>query len=99
MEFYQRLAVLRKEASCGFRLIAMGPSGRETKDEIRDYLARNGLMVDNANFVDFAALGIPATPTLVIPDSNNLVQHAWVGMLNQEAQDDVVSKIQASCRV
>jgi hypothetical protein len=57
MGFYRRLAELRKMDSCGFRLVAIGPGGRETKDEIRGYLARNGLTVDDANVVDFEASG------------------------------------------
>jgi hypothetical protein len=98
MEFYRQLSKARTKAPCEFRLVVMGPNEVETKDNIRDYLAKNELTVDESNVVDFIALGIPATPTLVIGDSSRKVRHAWVGLLDQEGQDDVISKINASCR-
>jgi hypothetical protein len=98
MDFYRKLSALRGRTSCEFRLLALGPSDAETKNDIREYLARNELVVDDSNVMNFAILGVRVTPTVVIQDARNCVRHAWFGLLDQEGQDEVVSKINASCR-
>jgi hypothetical protein len=96
MGFYRKLAALRND-QCSFRLVALGPKDAETDTEFQHYLGSNGLKVDSSGVVEFSAFSIQATPTIAIGDSSNMIRHTWVGSLNEEPEDEVISKIQSSC--
>jgi len=97
MGFYRHLAELKVNEPCDIKLVALGPKGRESSDEIRTYLRDNNLSVDGLDVVDFLSLGVEATPTLVLRDSSKLVRGVWVGAQRDTGENEVISKVKAFC--
>ncbi len=98
MEFYRGLAALKMETSYDINLFAVGPKGRETVEDIEGYVAKNDFKVDGVDVADFSRLGISGTPTLVVVDRTRQVRGAWLGSLEREPQNEVVSKIKSFCK-
>lgn len=87
--FYKRLVEDRK----GTRLIAAFP---QPVQEGQDYLKQLGVAVDEVRNLDFSAIGVQGTPTLLLVDSAGVVKNSWVGKLSSEQEIDVLNAVGAS---
>jgi len=97
MDLYRRLAAAKPVGACDVKLIAVGPSERDTSGELRDYLHSKGLRVDGVGTMPLADLGVPGTPTIILGDSAKIVRHAWVGQLERNKENEVLSAVQSMC--
>ena len=55
-----------------------------------DYLASESVTPDAQVFVEAGILPVGGTPTLLVVDSEGVVTHAWVGLLDAEREADVL---------
>ena len=87
--FYQRLT---KEMSAQEKitLIAVFP---QPVNEARDYLNSLGISIADVRQSSFDALGVMATPTLVLVNKEGIVINTWRGQLPPNKEDEVLKQL------
>lgn len=88
MPFYQRLT---EQSTPDVQVVVAAP---ERNVDIEGYLRRHGVNPDAIVLLGpegAEALPVSVTPTLLLADSRGVVQHAWVGMMSRDAQEDLVN--------
>jgi hypothetical protein len=93
MDFYRRLTDLSGSPARRFRVVAVGPKNRESKEDLEKYLARQDLKVDVVTMANFSELKISGTPTLLLQDGSGKVLGAWSGYLPEPVQSEVGDKL------
>ena len=66
-------------------VVAAPPSDRQ----IGEYLAAERVEPDDIVFVHGGELPVAGTPTLLLADGSGVIQEAWLGLLNEERQQEV----------
>jgi hypothetical protein len=84
--FYKRLVEDRK----GTRIVAVFP---QSTQEGQDYLKQLGVAVDEVRHLDFSAIGVQGTPTLLLVDSAGEIKNSWVGKLSTAQEIDVLNSV------
>lgn len=87
MPFYRRL--LEADRADTQIVVATSPDDRA----IIDYLATERVNPDTVVFVEPGTLPVPGTPTLLLVDDQGLITHAWVGLLDDYREAEVISSI------
>lgn len=87
--FYRKLA---EDCRSHARTVALFP---QTPQEAQAYLRAEDVQVDEVKHADFQSLQIGGTPTLLLVDSNGVVQKVWLGKLPPAKEKDVLDQ---SCR-
>lgn len=88
--FYQRLA--READDAAVRLVAVLP---QEVTESRQYLAELHVPVSEVRQSTLGAVGVRGTPTLLLVDSQGVVEDSWVGKLSTEREEQVLRRLQA----
>ena len=89
MPFYKRLLDERNQKGSGVKFVAAVPSD-EAKPQEAEKFAAVGAQPDNIAKVDFAAIKVPGTPTLVLVDNSGKVLNVWVGKLDPGGEKEVL---------
>jgi len=87
--FYRKLV---EDCRSHARTVAFFP---QTPEEAQAYLRAEDLRVDEIKHADFQSLQIGGTPTLLLVDSNGVVQKVWLGKLPEAKEKEVLDQ---SCR-
>ncbi|HEY2362134.1 MAG TPA: hypothetical protein VGK36_13520 [Candidatus Angelobacter sp.] len=87
--FYRKLA---EDCRSHARTVAFFP---QTPEEAQAYLRIEDVKVDEVKHADFQSLQIGGTPTLLLVDSNGVVQKVWLGKLPEAKEKEVLEQ---SCR-
>lgn len=74
------------------RTVAFFP---QTPQEAQAYLKAEDVQVDEVKRANFQSLQIGGTPTLLLVDSNGVVQKVWLGKLPEAKEKEVLDQ---SCR-
>jgi thiol-disulfide isomerase/thioredoxin len=88
--FYQRLAEERAR-NLNVRLIAVFP---QKSQESLEYLKGLAVNVDDVRQSELASLGVSGTPTLILLNSQGVVEDTWRGKLNDDREGDVLRRLQ-----
>jgi len=88
--FYQHLAS-KAISQQGARLIAVLPQGVE---QSREYLKSLNVTIDDVKQASPPALGVRATPTLILVNNVGLVTDSWVGQLSPDKEAEVFARLQ-----
>ena len=88
--FYQRLAQERAR-NLNLRLIAVFP---QKSQESLEYLKGLAINVDDVRQSELASLGVSGTPTLILLNSQGVVEETWRGKLNGDREGDVLRRLQ-----
>ena len=67
----------------------------QTPQEAQAYLKAEDVQVDEVKHANFQSLQIGGTPTLLLVDSNGVVQKVWLGKLTEAKEQEVLDQ---SCR-
>jgi len=86
LPFYQRLIQQASSGDRPLRIIALFP---QTSEQAANYLKENQLSVEVVSEVDFDAISIPGTLTLILLDKTE-VKDFWVGTLSKTDEDRVL---------
>lgn len=86
-EFYQRLV---NSASSNTKLVAVLPQPLE---ESQQYLTGLKVTIEDIQQISPPALGVRATPTLILVDSAGTVTNSWVGKLPPDKEEEVLSSL------
>lgn len=90
LPFYKQLADAQRTSSRATHVVVLFPN-QET--EVMQYVQQNGLDLETIASVDFSALNISGTPTLILLDDDGRVLDFWVGKLPQEQEQQVVKAV------
>lgn len=83
--FFRKLAV---EAGKDVKLLAVLP---QPVTEARQYLAGEGVHVDQIKQAALGTIGVRGTPTMLLVDEAGTVTNVWVGELQPDRQNQVLS--------
>jgi thiol-disulfide isomerase/thioredoxin len=88
--FYQRLAEERRKRSAQVALSALS---REPGEKVKAYLSAERVFVDGAYQLSAAHSRLRGTPTLLLIDSNGVVQRSYVGKLDSAQEEEVLKLV------
>jgi hypothetical protein len=92
--FYQKLTVFKNSSPARMRLaIVMS----EPKEEIEDYIKKQGIAGDAVFSMPLSQLGVKGTPSLLLLDGQDKLIESWVGQLNSQEESDVIATLQKVC--
>jgi thioredoxin-related protein len=89
MPFYKQLLDERNQKSSPVKFIAAVPM-EEMKAEEAQKFTGAGAQPDSLVRLDFAAIKVPGTPTLMLVDNSGKVLDVWVGKLDEDRQKEVL---------
>jgi rhodanese-related sulfurtransferase len=87
MPFYKRLV---QETGSRARLIALLP---QNVSDARQYLQKNGVMIEDVRQLTPGALGVSGVPTLILADKHGVVRDFWFGKLGPNVESLVMSRV------
>lgn len=97
--FYKNLIDQRNQKNSAVKFIAAVPSSEKPEeaqklvaDETQKFAA-GGAQPDGMVNVDFAAIKVPGTPTLMLVDNNGKVLDVWVGKLDPDGEKEVLKTL------
>ena len=85
--FYQRL-LIKTEST---KLVAVLPQNVE---QSKEYLKALNVPIGDIKQGVPAAIGVRATPTLILVNSAGLVTDSWVGQLSVDRENEVIARLQ-----
>ena len=83
--FYRRI---RQEVGAGVKMIAVLPQPQADAEE---YLNTAGVKVDEVRQLALTAIGVRGTPTMLLVDGKGVVTKVWVGKLQGQEEEQVLS--------
>jgi thiol-disulfide isomerase/thioredoxin len=89
--FYKELAAETAKRK-GVRVVAVFP---QEESAGRKYLTDLGVSVGDVKQATLDSIGVRGTPTLLIVDNTGKVKQSWVGLLNDERETQVFSRLKA----
>ena len=69
----------------------------EPKEEIEDYLKKQGIAADSVFSMPVSQIGVKGTPTLLLLDGQNKLIESWVGKLNSQEESEVIAHLKKAC--
>jgi thioredoxin-related protein len=85
--FYNRLAKMNENLKNGSDIVAIFPN---SADDVNRYATEHELKVPVVPSVNFAALHLSATPTIILLDNKGGVQDFWIGKLSENTEAEVI---------
>lgn len=89
MPFYRRLVDAQQKSGAGrLPLIAIS---REQSSTLREHFAQNQITFDRIYQVPQSFNLLAGTPTILFVDETGIIRHAYIGKLNSEQEQEVLS--------
>lgn len=92
LPFYKTLIEKRNEKGSQVKFIAAVP-GEEQKAPETTKFTGAGVTPDQMVSVDFTAIKVPGTPTLMLVDDKGKVLDVWVGKLDPSGEKEVLARL------
>jgi len=89
MPFYKKILDERNQKGSAVKFVAAVPSD-DAKPQEAEKFAAVGAQPDNVVKLDFSAVKVPGTPTLVLVDNSGKVLNVWVGKLDSGGEKEVL---------
>ncbi len=95
LPFYKQIIDQRNEKKSGVKFVAAVPTADKPEDaqklstEESAKFATAGAQPDSMVNLDFAAIKVPGTPTLMLVDNTGKVLNVWVGKLDSGGEKEV----------
>lgn len=95
--FYRQLLSIAEMADCSYEILAVFPNEEHEVDEFR---ATHDFWPRAVADVPLATVGVSGTPTVVLVDSQGVVEAVWVGELSPESEQEIFALVgpQSVCR-
>jgi len=87
-DFYKRLQDAARAR--GVQVMAVLP---QPVNEARSYLDNLGVQIAVVEQAPLASVGVTATPTLIMVNSEGVITDSWIGQLPPELEKEVISKL------
>jgi thiol-disulfide isomerase/thioredoxin len=91
--FYQKLAQAQRPDRDAPEIVAVFPNEAEL---VRQFTAREGLTVQSVPEVPLEKLHVNGTPTLILVNSEGLVERSWIGVLTARQELDLLKLVSGS---
>jgi hypothetical protein len=85
--FYRRL---QQQAAKSIKVMAVLPQAVPAAEE---YLKTEGVQVNEVRQVPLATIGVRGTPTMLLVNGKGVVEKVWVGKLQPEEENSVLSSV------
>ncbi len=85
--FYEKLAQARHAERDGFAMVAVFPNA---DGEVYQFAQPERLNIRSVPAVSFEKLRVNATPTLILVNSEGLVEKVWIGILTAKQEMDLL---------
>ncbi|HKI01339.1 MAG TPA: hypothetical protein VKK31_05120 [Thermoanaerobaculia bacterium] len=92
MPFYKTLIDQRNQKSSQVKVIAAVPDEGAKAEESQKF-ASAGANPDGMVHMDFSAIKVPGTPTLLLVDNDGKVLDVWVGKLDASREKEVLAAL------
>jgi thioredoxin-related protein len=92
MPFYKKLIEERNSKSSPVKVIAAVPNEQAKAEENKKF-AEAGVKPDQVVTMDFAAIKVPGTPTVLHVDNNGKVLDVWVGKQDSGGERKILKKL------
>ena len=89
MPFYKRLIDERNQKGSAVKIIAAVPADAAKAEEAQKFAAA-GAQPDGMVTVDFGAIKVPGTPTILLVDNQGKVLNVWVGKQESGGEDEIL---------
>ncbi len=91
LPFYKQLIKAQQQQSGrATHIVAVFPN---SEGEVKQYVQRNQLNVDNVTDVNFKALNVSGTPAMLLVDKNGKVVDFWFGKLSSDDEQQVIKAV------
>ncbi len=97
--FYKNLIDQRNQKNSAVKFIAAVPTNEKPEEaqklvsEESQKFSAGGAQPDSMVNIDFAAIKVPGTPTLMLVDNTGKVLDVWVGKLDAEGEKEVLKTL------
>jgi hypothetical protein len=92
ISFYNKLAEPQQGVKAA-RIIAIFPN---EEGEVKKYAQYNRLQLETISGVNFKALNISGTPTMILVDDSGKVVDFWIGKLSKDNEHQIIKTLAAS---
>jgi hypothetical protein len=92
LPFYKQLVDERNQKGSAVKFVAAVPTD-DAKAPESDKFVNAGVKPDNVVHLDFSAIKVPGTPTLLLVDNTGKVLNVWVGKLDASGEKEVLKTL------
>jgi len=92
LPFYKHLVDQRNQQGSAVKFVAAVPNEESRAPETAKFTGA-GVQPDSVVPIDFSAIKIPGTPTLLLVDNNGKVLNVWVGKLDDRHEKEVLKTL------
>lgn len=90
LPLYRKIASNQARTDKALHVVGLFPNKAE---EVAKYIQQNQLVMDTVAGVDFNALHISGTPTMILIDRNGVVKDFWNGKLSDREADEFLRSL------
>lgn len=90
LPLYRKVMSNQVQTDNALRVVGLFPNNAE---EVAKYIQQNQLVIDTVAGVDFNALHISGTPTMILVDHNGVVKDFWNGKLSDREADEFLRSL------
>lgn len=87
LPFYKQLADAQQQSGRATHIVAIFPN---SENDIKQYVQENQLHLETIAGVNFKALNISSTPTMLLVDRDGKILDFWVGKLSKNDEQQVI---------
>jgi len=88
--FFKRLLEVNAGKNDSTRIVIVFP---EKAEEVRSYIAQQQLNISSIPGIDYKALNLPATPSVVLINSTGRILNFWIGTSSKDAENEIMESI------
>lgn len=88
--FYKQLIAEQRDGGEATHIVAVFPN---TEDDVKQYVSQRQLDIEAVAKVDFSALNLTGTPTVILLDNKGTISDFWVGKLSEDEEQQVIAAI------
>jgi thioredoxin-related protein len=90
LPFYKQVTDKQSENINASHIVAIFP---DTQSEVEQFTRQKDLNLDTVAGVDFQALNLIATPTVLLVDNSGKIIDFWIGKLSKDAEQEIIRAI------
>ncbi len=90
LPFYKQITFEQRKNINASHIVAIFP---ESQSEVEQFAGQEELNLDTVAGVDFYALNLVATPTVILIDNSGKIIDFWIGKLSKNVEQEIIKAI------